>query len=108
MSSKRRLILLYLIAPILLMGQEATMKMPDGYSSETTLKIAYFFGTLDLIETEFPVPDNVAQYKDIIYKRVDSTNLKLDIYHAKNIRPFTYPYCIVLPRQIHTRVSCIW
>jgi len=65
--------------------QEATMEKPDGYSSETTMKIAYFFGTLDLIEKDFPVPDDVEEYKDIIYKTVDSTNLKLDIYHAKNI-----------------------
>ncbi len=78
-------LLLYLIAPLLIIGQEATMEMPDGYSSETTLKIAYFFGTLDLIEKDFPVPDDIEEYKDIIYRTVDSTNLKLDIYHAKNI-----------------------
>ena len=84
LSSKITL-LLYLIAPFLIMGQDATMEKPDGYFSETTLKIAYFFGTLDLIEKDFPVPDDVEEYKDIIYKTVDSTKLKLDIYHAKNI-----------------------
>ena len=85
MNTEMILILLCLIVPSIMFTQEATMEKPDGYSSETTMKIAYFFGTLDLIEKDFPVPDDVEEYKDIIYKTVDSTNLKLDIYHAKNI-----------------------
>ena len=79
MNLKKILILLYLIVPTLIFSQETTMEKPDGYSSETTMKIAYFFGTLDLIEKDFPVPDDVVEYKDMIYKTVDSTNLKLDM-----------------------------
>ncbi len=68
------------------LGQTNTqMEKPDGYCCNTFLKIAYFLGTLDLIEKDFPVPDNIVEYKDIIYKTIDSTNLKLDIYHSKTI-----------------------
>ena len=49
------------------------------------MKIAYFFGTLDLMEKDFPIPDDVKEYKDIVYKTIDSTNLKLDIYHSKDL-----------------------
>ncbi len=60
-------------------------KAPNGYWNNTTLKIAYFMGTLDLVETEFPVPEELVEYKDIVYKKIDSTELHLDIYHTKNI-----------------------
>ena len=58
---------------------------PDGYTSNTTLKIAYATGALKLIESEFPVPSDLKEYKDVIYKTVDSTRLKLDLYHSKTI-----------------------
>lgn len=61
MSSKITIILLYLIAPMIINGQETTMAKPDGYSSETILKIACFSGTLDLIEKDFQVPDDVEE-----------------------------------------------
>jgi len=61
------------------------MEMPDGYVSNFTLKMAYFFGTIDLIEKDFPIPNDIKEYKNIIYKTIDSTNLKLDIYYSNNI-----------------------
>lgn len=67
-------------------GQEKPPEIPDGYSSNFTLKIAYFLGTLDLVETKFPVPDSIKEYKDIVYKTVDTTELKLDIYHLKKTK----------------------
>jgi len=79
------ILFLLLITPVILFSQNEPPEMPDGYSSMTTMKIAYFFGTLDLLEKDFPVPDDVKEFKDIVYKTVDSTNLKLDIYHSKNI-----------------------
>ncbi len=83
---KKFLILLLLqITPIILISQDKPPEVPDGYSSMTTMKIAYFFGTLDLMEKDFPVPDDVKEYKDIVYKTIDSTKLKLDIYYSKNI-----------------------
>lgn len=58
---------------------------PKGYASNTTLKIAYATGALKLIENEFPVPDDLKEYKDVVYKTTDSTHLKLDIYHTKTM-----------------------
>jgi len=59
---------------------------PKGYSNNTTLKIAYATGALKLIEKDFPVPEDIMQYKDVVYKTVDTLDLKLDIYHPKNIK----------------------
>ena len=43
---------------------------PDGYSSNTILKIAYFLGFLDLVDTEPEVPLNINEFRDIVYKRI--------------------------------------
>lgn len=59
---------------------------PDGYCSNFTLKIAYFFGTLDLIDAMPPIPDEIIEYKDLVYKEVQERSLKLDIYHLKKIK----------------------
>lgn len=58
---------------------------PKGYSNNTTLKIAYVTGTLKLVETDYPIPETIKEYKEVIYKTIDSTSLKLDIYHSKNL-----------------------
>tara|TARA_R110002049_G_scaffold47596_3_gene137281 strand:- start:14011 stop:15039 length:1029 start_codon:yes stop_codon:yes gene_type:complete len=58
---------------------------PEGYTNNTTLKIAYATGALKLIENEFPVPDDLKEHKDVIYKTIDSTHLKLDVYHSKTL-----------------------
>ena len=79
------ILFLLLITPVILFSQDEPPEMPDGYSSMTMMKIAYFFGSLDLIEKDFSVPDDVEEYKDIVYKTIDSTHLKLDIYHKKGI-----------------------
>jgi len=60
-------------------------KAPNGYWNMTTLKIAYILGAIDQIEMEFPIPENIIEHKDIVYKKIDSTDLHLDIYHSKNI-----------------------
>lgn len=58
---------------------------PKGYSSNTTLKIAYVTGALKLVETDYPIPETITEYKDVVYKTIDSTSLKLDIYHSKKL-----------------------
>jgi len=78
-------LLIIVITPLVISGQEKAPEKPDGYWCSTTLKIAYALGTLDLIEKKFPVPDDIKEYKDIVYKQIDSTDLKLDIYHSKDI-----------------------
>jgi len=59
---------------------------PKGYFSNTTLKIAYAAGTLELVETDYPVPETIKEYKDVTYKTIDSTSLKLDVYHSKSLK----------------------
>lgn len=58
---------------------------PKGYSNNTTLKIAYVTGALKLVETDYPIPETIKEYKEVIYKTIDSTSLKLDIYHSKKL-----------------------
>ncbi len=60
-------------------------KAPKGYRNETMLKIAYALGFLDLIETKPAIPENIEVYQDLIYKQIDSINLKLDIYRSKDL-----------------------
>ncbi|MCF6222125.1 MAG: alpha/beta hydrolase [Flavobacteriaceae bacterium] len=78
------LILLALTNSLILFSQEKAPKAPKGYLNNTTLKISYFFGRLKLIDNDFPIPENIVKYSDIVYKTIDSTDLKLDIYHLKN------------------------
>jgi acetyl esterase/lipase len=59
---------------------------PKGYSSNTALKLAYATGALKLIEKDFPLPEDVQEYKDVTYKTTDSIQLKLDIYHSKDLK----------------------
>ncbi len=86
---KIALIILLVISPIIGHAQESVPEKPNGYFSNLTLKISYALGFLDLIETDFPLPDNVKEYKDIVYKTVENKDLKLDIYHKKNISDAT-------------------
>lgn len=80
------LVLLFLFTPLIIFSQEKLLEMPEGYSSNTTLKIAYFFGTLDLIEKMPPVPNTIVEYKDLVYKQTNNSLLKLDIYHLKELK----------------------
>ncbi len=66
-------------------SQQAPPEKPDGYFSNFNLKIAYALGRLDLVETEFPLPENITEYKDIVYNTIENTELKLDIYHKTNV-----------------------
>ncbi|MCF6223222.1 MAG: alpha/beta hydrolase [Flavobacteriaceae bacterium] len=82
----KKLILTTLLSISCFIGQsqQAPPEKPDGYFSNFTLKIAYALGRLDLVETEFPLPENITEYKDIVYNTIESTDLKLDIYHKAN------------------------
>ena len=83
----KKIILLFLliISPIIGYSQDNAPKKPKGYFNNTTLKISYFFGRLKLIEKDFPIPNNIKEYKDVVYKSVEDKDLKLDIYHQKNV-----------------------
>jgi acetyl esterase/lipase len=82
-------IILLVLNPVLGSSQESAPEKPDGYFSNMTLKISYALGRLDLVETDFPLPDNIDEYKDIVYKTVDNKDLKLDIYHKKDVSEAT-------------------
>lgn len=83
----KKLLFIFLLItnPLLGLSQEAAPEKPNGYFSNLTLKISYALGFLELIETEFPLPENIKEHKDIVYKTIDNKDLKLDIYHRKNI-----------------------
>lgn len=49
------------------------------------MKIAYATGMLKLIETEPEVPASLQSYQDIVYKTTAEKELKLDLYHQKNL-----------------------
>ncbi len=66
--------------------EEKAPKAPRGYRNETMLKVAYALKFIDLIETKPVVPENIKVYKDLIYKQVDSIDLKLDIYRSKKLK----------------------
>ncbi|MFK5973500.1 MAG: alpha/beta hydrolase [Flavobacteriaceae bacterium] len=81
-------LLIFVLIPILFFACKTEQHIsiaPKGYSNNITLKIAYVTGALKLIETDYPVPETVKEYKDLIYKTIDSTSLKLDIYHSKSL-----------------------
>ncbi len=82
----KKIILLFLliISPVIGYGQEINPKKPSGYFNNFTMKVSYALGRLKLIDTDFPLPDEIKEYKDIVYKTIESNNLKLDIYHQKN------------------------
>ncbi len=57
---------------------------PEGYQSETTLKLAYALGQLDLLDKEGPtLPPEVEERKDIEYGRVGERALQADLYLPK-------------------------
>lgn len=60
-------------------------KAPKGYSSQGTMKIAYATGMLKLIETEPEIPATLQSHLDIPFKTTPERELKLDLYHSKDL-----------------------
>ncbi|MDH5603959.1 MAG: alpha/beta hydrolase [Cyclobacteriaceae bacterium] len=58
---------------------------PDGYWNELMVMAAWKMGTLDLIEKKPEVPEDIAEHKDLLYRTTSTKDLKLDIYHKKDI-----------------------
>ncbi|MCK0189771.1 alpha/beta hydrolase [Arenibacter sp. F20364] len=59
---------------------------PEGFANNTTLKIAYTLGAIEPTITNVEVPESIKEHKDLIYKSIDSTTLKLDIYHLYDLK----------------------
>ncbi len=68
-------------------GYEAEQgKPPKGYRNATMLKAAYATGRLKLIDAEPEVPTNLAAHRDLVFKNTPEKDLKLDIYHAADVK----------------------
>ncbi|MCM4164222.1 hypothetical protein DHC50_11510 [Arenibacter sp. A80] len=50
------------------------------------LKVAYTLGTIEPTLTKVTIPKNIEVHKDIVYKIIDTTALKLDIYSPKALK----------------------
>lgn len=80
------LTVLFFFPPLLTYGQSKAPELPDGYRSMTTLKIAYVFGRLDLIDEKRVVPNDIMKHSNLVYKKVGNRSLKLDLCYAKNLK----------------------
>ena len=67
-------------------AQHSGPEVPKGYWNMSTLKLAYVFGRIDLIDEHPEVPDELKLFHDLIYKTSGKDTLKLDICYPKNIR----------------------
>ncbi len=83
---KALLITLFLIQTLFVNGQEHAPEPPDGFRSMTTLKIAYVFGRLKLVEENPAVPDDLTFYKNTIYWVVNNDTITMDICHSEGIK----------------------
>ena len=59
---------------------------PKGFVNNISLKIAYTLGAIEPTLTKVAIPKSIQEHKDLIYKTIDSTSLKLDIYHPKALK----------------------
>lgn len=59
---------------------------PKGFANNISLKIAYTLGAIEPTLTKVEVPKSIREHKDLVYKTVNNTSLKLDIYHQKALK----------------------
>jgi len=53
-----------------------------GYPGNFFIRLAAMIGWLDIINLKPEIPDSITVYQDLVYKEVDSLQLKLDIYKS--------------------------
>lgn len=84
----RQLFLLFIVFSQAVTGftQSQGPQVPKGYRSMTTLKLAYVFGRIDLIEEDPSVPDDIAYFRNQTYKIAEQDTLMLDVCFPKNIQ----------------------
>lgn len=81
-SSISLMLLVLLMSNCSSINDDGSPKPPSGFMNETFLKISAYIGALELIDYKnYPSADNVIEHRDIVYKTIDSINLKLDIYN---------------------------
>ena len=59
---------------------------PKGFANNLSLKVAYTLGAIEPTLTKVAIPESILEHKDLVYKTIDSTSLKLDIYHPKALK----------------------
>jgi acetyl esterase/lipase len=59
---------------------------PKGFANNISLKMAYTLGTIEPTITTVTIPESIKEHKNIVYKTLDTTSLKLDIYEPKNLK----------------------
>lgn len=84
---RKHLPLLIIVLAVLLSACSSrnVAKAPKGYSSEGSMKLAYATGLLKLIEDSPPIPETLQSFQDITYKTTPEKELKLDLYHPKDL-----------------------
>ncbi len=69
-----------------LIAKDTPPKPPRGYPNHAFLKAAYALRLLKLVDRNPEIPDSIMVYKDLVYKRTKSRDLKLDVFMLKNIQ----------------------
>ncbi len=59
---------------------------PKGFANNISLKVAYTLGAIEPTLTKVEVPESIMEHKDLVYKTINNTSLKLDIYHLKALK----------------------
>lgn len=59
---------------------------PKGFANNMSLKIAYTLGAIEPTITKVAIPTNIQEHKNLVYKTIDTTSLKLDIYQPKALK----------------------
>ncbi|MBN1352181.1 alpha/beta hydrolase [candidate division KSB1 bacterium] len=65
--------------------QNTDLKPPRGYPNTFWLKAGYLMGQVKLVNLKPDVPPEIQEFKNLVYKTVDSDTLKLDIYQPANL-----------------------
>ncbi|MBT3663312.1 MAG: alpha/beta hydrolase [Candidatus Marinimicrobia bacterium] len=79
------LIICILFSSVFLQEKAVEIKPPRGYYNYTFIKWAVSLGWLELVNTKPAIPNTIAASQDIIYKKTDQRQLKLDIFKNKSL-----------------------
>jgi acetyl esterase/lipase len=64
-------------------AHDAAPKPPSGYRSMNWIKAAVLLKLEKLVNTKPEVPDSIAAFRNIVYKKLGDRELQLDLYRAK-------------------------
>ncbi len=63
-----------------------TPPAPEGYPSREMIQIAFFAGQIKLIEKPKSIPDEIQEFRNVEYSKVNGKSLKLNLYVPKNLK----------------------